>query len=323
MHVLGEHLVGAAHAGRRRPSRCRACRGSRAAPGPCRPRRRGRAARRTPTSGASSRRRATRSWSTSIADRPRGRAARARPRPGRPSAATPARSSERPPFRTATRLIALRRRGAPRRPPRRGRCSTSASSAVGLPARPRAPAAVGAGRCAGQRRRRARPARRRPRRCGARPRGCPSSPTPEKFSRIEEPPRPSRYAARPGTNATFARERARQQVGRVDVVGQRGPDEQAALGLRPRRLGAGSARSERLEHRVAAAAVELAQRVARSARQLALAKYVATNSWVSDDVQRSAPCLPMFIFSQHRPRRDGPAEPDARPRGSSRTCRGR
>jgi hypothetical protein len=68
-----------------------------------------------------------------------------------------------------------------------------------------------------------RPARRARRRLGARERGVQatcsrttlpmratpsrrsSSPTPEKFSRIAEPPRPSRYAARPGTNATCSR----------------------------------------------------------------------------------------------------------------------
>ncbi len=30
-----------------------------------------------------------------------------------------------------------------------------------------------------------------------------SSPTPEKFKRIDDAPRPSRYAARPGTKATL------------------------------------------------------------------------------------------------------------------------
>ena len=44
--VLGEHLVGAAACRRPRPSPCRAARSPRAAPGRCRPRRRGRAGRR-------------------------------------------------------------------------------------------------------------------------------------------------------------------------------------------------------------------------------------------------------------------------------------
>ena len=40
----------------------------------------------------------------------------------------------------------------------------------------------------------------------------------------------------PGTNATCSSQRARQQVGGVDVVGQRRPDEQAALRVGPLRL---------------------------------------------------------------------------------------
>ena len=82
----------------------------------------------------------------------------------------------------------------------------------------------------------------------------------EKFSRIELAPRPSTNAAWPGTNATFAASAPSQQVGRVDVIGERDPDEEPALGARPARL-RGEVLCERVEHHVAPAAVEVAQRV--------------------------------------------------------------
>ena len=63
-----------------------------------------------------------------------------------------------------------------------------------------------------------------------------------------------------GDEGDVLAERAGQEVGGVDVVGERRPQEQAALGLGPGRLG-GEVLLERLEHRVAAGAVDVAELV--------------------------------------------------------------
>ena len=91
-------------------------------------------------------------------------------------------------------------------------------------------------------------------------------------------------------------QRAGQQVGGVDVVGQRRPEEQPALRVGPLGL-AREVLGQRVEHRVAPAAVDLAQRV-HVLQPAALARSTsATKSWVIDDEHRSTPCLPRFIFS--------------------------
>src|SRR5204863_9099899 len=77
---------------------------------------------------------------------------------------------------------------------------------------------------------------------------------------------PHRGAATPvdkGGSAGYERhvllEAAGEQVGRVDVVGQGGPDEQPALRMRPLRF-TGELLGQRIEHHVAPAAVDLGQR---------------------------------------------------------------
>ena len=61
---------------------------------------------------------------------------------------------------------------------------------------------------------------------------------------------PVEVGAAAGDEGDVLAQRARQQVGRVDVVGQRRPDEQAALGIGPLGL-AREVLGERVEHRVA------------------------------------------------------------------------
>ena len=86
-----------------------------------------------------------------------------------------------------------------------------------------------------------------------------STPTPEKFSRIDEPPRPSTYAARPGTNATWSSSpRASRSVvsmksGSVAQMNSP-PCGMGPLGLAREVLG------EPVEHHVAPAAIDLDQR---------------------------------------------------------------
>ena len=110
------------------------------------------------------------------------------------------RSKDRPPFSTATRLMMRLRAAVGGRSPR-GERQHVGHPGVGLGGRA---AGLGTGRvpvrvpysptcsCTTA------PILRTPSRMR-------SSVEPEKLSRISEPPRPSTYAARPGTNATFAR----------------------------------------------------------------------------------------------------------------------
>ena len=229
-------------------SRCRGRRGSRAAPARCRPRRRGRAARR--------RRRRARARAAAR----RGRGRRRSPTtswPSRSSASSTRapersetwRSSERPPLRTATRSAASR--GARARAWRARQVQHVGELRVGrraAPARPPAPAG-----CAGERAEQLDLLARRPRRCGARPRGCRRSSTPEKFSRIDEPPRPSRYAARPGHERDVATA-ARAPAGRSCRCSRAASPRRTGrpAGRVQRRLGR-EVLGERVEHRVAAA----------------------------------------------------------------------
>ena len=231
------------------PSRCRESRRSRAAPARCRPRRRGRASPRTPRPAPASRSRGIRSVDTSMGttswpSRPRASSTRA------PERSETDRSSERPPLSTTTRLTCAWR-GA--RGPRR--------MGAGARARPRS-----------RSRRRVvvrAPARRPP--PGERPvqlhllghdLADATDPLADLVVVAGGEAQPQRVAAAAVEVGGLARheghvlaQRAREQVGGVDEVGERDPHEQAAGGVRPlglRRevLGQG------VEHRVAPAAVE-------------------------------------------------------------------
>ena len=174
--VLGQRLVGGAHAGRDAASPCRGGRAARAAPAPCRPRRRGPCRAMNATSGAASRRRSTRSAPASI----RGdlvaealeRVLHARAR----AAATPgARGTARP---RAPRPGSSRPAG-----PARQMARTSASGGL-------APRRGRGRRRARERAVERRPARRRPCRSAGRPRGC--RPRPRRRSSGASTSRPGR-----------------------------------------------------------------------------------------------------------------------------------
>ena len=154
-----------------------------------------------------------------------------------------------------------------------------------------------------------------------------SSGTPAKFSRIELAPlRPSTsmYAERPGTKATPLLRPIRSVVSTPSSVAQMNspPSGRVQRGAPAEVLG------ERLEHHVAPAPVEIAQALdvldpGRAAVGGALGE-------VGGDEQlghrRAAQVGALFAevqLLQHRPRRDRPAEAQARARGSSRTCPGR
>ena len=137
-----------------------------------------------------------------------------------------------------------------------------------------------------------------------------ASPTPEKFSRIELRAAPVEERRATGHERDVLVERAREQVGRVDVVRQRRPDEQPALRMRPRALRA-EALGERVEHDVAPAAVDLLQRVhvvlpapAREVRrdeELRQRRRAQVGRLLAD-----------VHLLEHRPRADAPAQPHAR-----------
>ena len=232
------------------------------------------------TSGRSARSVRTRCWSTSISSTswPSRRSAASALAPER---RLTSRSSDRPPFSTATRISRL--------PRGRGAARSSPSTA--------------------------RPRRRTPSLITA-------SGTPEKFRRIESPPRPSRNAPRPGTNATSCCSLARgEQVGGVEVVGQGRPDEQAALGLAPVRLGR-HLLLERAQHRVAAGAVDAVE--ARDVVAPVVAAQVLDDDALRD--RRGAEVgglLAQVHLAQHGRRGGHPAHPHAGRRGSWRRSRGR
>ena len=116
-------------------------------------------------------------------------------------------------------------------------------------------------------------------------------------------------------------QRPRQQVGRVDVVGQRRPDEQPALRPRPRRL-AREVLGERVEHRVAPPPVELGQR-AEVAAPVALGEVGDARSAASAATSRGR-CRPCRGSSSPAPAAaPRSSRAAARARGSSRTSRGR
>ena len=124
-----------------------------------------------------------------------------------------------------------------------------------------------------------------------------------------------------GDERDVARQRARQQVGRVDVVRQRRPDEQPALRPRPRRLRR-EVLGERLEHRVAPAPVELLERGRGSP---ASAPGGSTRRRRAASSTRSTGRPPACRRSSSRAPARAPRSTrgGCRARGSSRTCRGR
>ena len=85
----------------------------------------------------------------------------------------------------------------------------------------------------------------------------------EKLSRIELDPRAVDVGGRAGDEGDVLAQRLGEQVARVDVVGQRRPAEQPALGPAPVALRREVA-LERVEHRVAALAVDLGEARRRS-----------------------------------------------------------
>ena len=237
MQVLGQHLVQRAHAGRRRRSPCRGCRASSSSSctvpsSPSRPCRATNA-----TSGAASRSRATRSPPDVDADdlvaEALERVLDARARAQRDLALERAAALE--DRDAAHRAPAPALRGAAAA----GRRPGSSAGGTRDGARGRRPAP------AGQRAVQRRPARGRPRRCGARPRGC--RPRRRRRSSAASTSRRGRRGrrARPGHERDVVAQRAGEQVGRVDEVGQRRPDEQAALRAASTPPRAGSARRAR------------------------------------------------------------------------------
>ena len=116
-------------------------------------------------------------------------------------------------------------------------------------------------------------------------------------------------------------QRPREQVGRVDVVGQRRPDEQPALRARPRRLGR-EVLGQRVEHRVAPPPVELGQR-AEVAPPVALGE-VRDHEVLRQRRGAEVGCRPCRGSSSRAPAAAPPStRAAARARGSSRTSRGR
>ncbi len=115
-------------------------------------------------------------------------------------------------------------------------------------------------------------------------------------------------------------QRPREQVGGVDEVGQRGPDEQAAAGARPLGLGR-EVLGERVEHRVAARAVDLGERLDVVA-PAALLEVGLDHQLRQRRAAEVGGLLAEVDLLEHRRRGHHPAEPDARARGSSRRCRG-
>ena len=116
-------------------------------------------------------------------------------------------------------------------------------------------------------------------------------------------------------------QRPRQQVGRVDVVGQLGPDEQAALRRRPGRL----ARQELLqrgEHDVAPAPVDPAQLVEVLA-PVAVLEVGRDEVLVQRRGAQVGGLLAEVQALEDRRRAPRPSRAAGRPRGSSRTCRRR
>ena len=143
--VLGQDLVGAAHAGVHAASRCRGSRAPRAAPARCRPRRRGRAARRT-------RRRAR---TRAAARRGRRRRRSTRPRCPRRSSACLDAGARRERDLALERATALedgdsRHASRERRPSARPACGSGTTSAIDSPAAAGAGGAA-AGAVAGER----------------------------------------------------------------------------------------------------------------------------------------------------------------------------
>ena len=233
------------------------------------------------------------------------------------------RSSERPPLSTATRLIARRRAPRARRRARSAATARARRRAPGpAPRGGRAGASAGAGGPVSVAVERDLLAR-RPCRCARTPSRMSSSPTPEKFSRIDEPPRPSRNARAAGHERDVLAQRAREQVGRVDVVGQRRPDEQPALRAASSVASAREVLGERVEHRVAPAPVELAQRRARRRCQRRSREVGGDEVLGQRRGAEVGGLLAEVQLLEHRPRRDAPSRGAGPARGSSRTCRGR
>ena len=246
------------------------------------------------TSGASSRSRRTRSWSTSMPcdSWPRRLSASSTRAPERSETS---RSSERPPLRTATRLMA----GGPSARASGWSCGRAAAAAR-RPAPDRASGAVASARRAG--------AGREP---GQRAEqlqllGDDLADAPDALADVRvadagevQPHRRAAAAvevgAAPRHERDVALQRAGEQVGGVDL-------RRAAS---PRRTGRPRAASRSPRPGSARPAPRAACRGGRGRGASATpgraptgprGSTALTKCWVSDEVQRSAPCLPMFIF---------------------------
>jgi hypothetical protein len=156
---------------------------------------------------------------------------------------------------------------------------------------------------------RVRPSIRRSAEC---PRGCPRRATPAKFSRIEEPPRPSMYAARPARTRRSLLRASRSVVSTPSSVAQMNSPPCGCVQLAPAEV-----LLERLEHHVAPAAVEILQRSTYSIQAgwapLPALLEVGRDEQLRD--RRGAQVGALFAEVQlleHRPRGDRPAE--AQPR---------
>ena len=182
---------------------------------------------------------------------PRGRAAPARPRTRAPERSDTWRSSERPPLRTATRLTSPSPAARARRAPAdAARCRRRASGRSHAHRRP----------LAGERPVQLDLLGRPPRRCGGCPRGSRPRREPEKLSRIELRPRPSRKAASPGTKATFSRS-ARASRSVVSMKSGSVAQMNRPPAGRVHSACAREVLGERVEHRVAPGAVDLRERL--------------------------------------------------------------
>ena len=111
-----------------------------------------------------------------------------------------------------------------------------------------------------------------------------------------------------GDEGDVLAQRLRQQVGGVDVVRQRRPAEQAAGGVRPGRP-FGEEPLQRLEHRVAALAVDAAE-VVDVAAPVALAEVLANEVLGQGRGAEVGRLLSQHHLLHHRRRRAEPAEPD-------------
>ena len=104
-------------------------------------------------------------------------------------------------------------------------------------------------------------------------------------------------------------QRAGQQVGRVDVVRQPRPDEQAALRARPGRL-AREVLGQRLEHDVAPAPVD-ARELADVGEPVALGEVLAHEQLRQRRGAQVGGALAEVELVEHGPRGRGPAQPQA------------